>query len=66
MISVSFFHVFYSEQLRKMLRGRVLARFYRPRGWGFELSICPGVGNSLIKNLPQGLCPGGIVRLRIY
>ena len=34
--------------------GGVLARFYRPGGRGFELSFCPGVGNSPIEKIAQG------------
>ena len=39
--------------------GGVLAPFYRPGGWGFELLSCPGVGNSSIKKIAQGFRPGG-------
>ena len=42
-----------------MPRGGVLALFYRPGGGGFELLFCPGVGNSPIKKITRGFCPGG-------
>ena len=42
-----------------MPRGEVLARFYRPRGGGFELFFAQGVGNSPIKKIALGFCPGG-------
>ena len=45
--------------------GGVLARFYRPERWGFELPFFPGVGNSPIKKIARGFCPGGMVRLGI-
>ena len=64
MISVSFCHVFYSESLRKCPGGGVLARFYRPGGWGFELSFCPGVGNSPIQEF-LGVLPGGGAMVRL-
>ena len=53
MISVSFFHVFIVNKSGKCPGGGVLARFIGPGGRGFELSFCPGVGNSPIKNLPE-------------
>ena len=35
--------------------GGVLARFYRPEGWGFELSFHPGGGEfAHRKNCPRG------------
>ena len=46
--------------MRKMPRGGVLARFYRLGGWGFEVFLCPGVGNSPIKKLPRGMVRLGI------
>ena len=37
----------------------VLAQFFRPRGQGFALSLCPWGGEfALSKNTP-GFCPGG-------
>ena len=38
--------------------GGVLARFYRPGCWGFELSICPGVGIRPSKKFPGGFAGG--------
>ena len=38
--------------------GWILARFYRPRGGGFELFFWPGVGNLPIKKI-AGVLPGG-------
>ena len=40
--------------------GGVLARFYRPGGGGFELSFCPGVGDSPIKKIARGVVRLGI------
>ena len=43
-----------------------ILRFYAgflPRGWGFALSLCPGIGEfALSKKFPGGLL-GGMVRL---
>ena len=36
----------------------VLARFHRPGGGGFELFFARGVGNSPIKKIARGFCPG--------
>ena len=33
--------------------------FIGPGGGGFELLFCPGVGNSPIKKIARGFCPGG-------
>ena len=33
--------------------------FIGPGGGGFELLFCPGVGNSPIKKIAKGFCPGG-------
>ena len=38
--------------------GGILARFYKPGGRGFELSFCPGVGNSPIQKLPGDFARG--------
>ena len=38
--------------------GGVFARFYRPGGGGFELLFCAGAGNSPIKKIARGFCPG--------
>ena len=40
-------------------RGGVLARFYRLGGGGFEVFFARGVGNSPIKKIAPGVCPGG-------
>ena len=32
----------------------MLAHFYRPKGGGFELLFCPGVGNSASKEVAPG------------
>ena len=57
---------FFAGFFKKMAPGvRFLARFICPRGRGFVLSLCPGVGNSLFqKKFPGGL-PGGMARLGI-
>ena len=55
MIFASFFHVFIVDNWEKCPRGGVLARFYRPRGGGFELLVCPGGGEFA----HQKNCPGG-------
>ena len=39
--------------------GRIFARFYRPRGGGFELFL-PGGGNSTIKKIARGMVRLGI------
>ena len=55
MTSVSFFYVFIVNNWGKCLRGWGLARFSRPKGGGFELLFCLGVGNSPINTeLPGG------------
>ena len=54
MISVSFFHVFIVNNGEKCPRGGVLARFYRPRGGGFELLFCPGGGKFAHQKIAQG------------
>ena len=56
MISVSFFHVFIAGIIEENAPGGgVLARFYRPGGWGFELFFARGVGNSPIKRIARGM-----------
>ena len=65
MISVSFFHVFMVNNWRNAPGGGVLARFYRSGRWGFWTLFCPRVGNSPIKKIARGFCPGGMVRLGI-
>ena len=42
-----------------MLRGWGFSSFYRSVGQGFELSFCPGVGNSPIKKNCLGVLPWG-------
>ena len=42
-----------------MPRGWGFSSFLKARGWGFELLFCSGVGNSPIKKIAQGFCPGG-------
>ena len=39
--------------------GGVLARFYRPGDWGFELFFCPGGGEFAHQKVARGFCPGG-------
>ena len=58
MISVSFFHVFIVNNLRRMPGGEVLARLLGPGG-DFELLFCLRVGNSPIKKNCPGALPGG-------
>ena len=49
-----------------MAGGGVLARFYRPGGWGFDLFFAQGVGNSPIKKIARGVLPSeGMVSLGI-
>ena len=49
-----------------MPRGGVLARFYRPRGGGFEFLFCPGGGEFAHQKNYLGVLPeGGMVRLGI-
>ena len=38
--------------------GGVLARFYRPGGWGLELFFARGLGIRPSKKLPQGFAGG--------
>ena len=48
MISVSVFHVFIVSYFGIMPGGGVLARFYRPGGWGIRPSKnCPGGWSGL-------------------
>ena len=44
--------------------GGVLARFYRPGGWGFG-HFLPGGGEFAHQKDCPGVFPGGMVRLRI-
>ena len=39
--------------------GGVLARFYKPRVGGLNSFLPGGVGNSPIKKIAPGFCPGG-------
>ena len=59
MISVWFFHVFILNNWEKFPGGGVLARFYRPQGWGFWTPFLPGGWGIR----PSKKLPGGMVRL---
>ena len=59
MISVSFFHVFIVNNREKCPRGGVLARFYGHGVGVLKSFFAQGVGNSPIKKIAWGFCPGG-------
>ena len=57
----------FSQFVKNLPRGGVFGMIFCPRGRGFALCLCPGMGNSPVQKIPLCLAlgGGGMVRLGI-